>query len=411
MLFEIAVALIFAKLFNLLFEKFKQPGVIGEIIAGILLGPILIGRFSGSRIELFGTNLFTFDLNLVSPEFKQIAFIGTIFLLFIVGLETKTEDIRKSSKDGTVVTLFGVAIPFVFGFCLGFLFNLDVTMSAAIGTIFVATSISVTIRILSELSILSTRVGLTILTADILDDILGIFILSFVIGLGNPFVLFLRVIIFFVLTLGVGLLVVNYLDKRGVTRKAPVAILATGLGVCFLLAAVAENMGVASIIGAFIAGILFKKTLQAHVVVEYMNTIGYTFFIPLFFVWVGAEFDFTFFFTSGMNIFIVGFIVLFVVLALMGKVIGCYLGSRLVKLSKKESLLVGVGMMPRMGITLVIASTEIEMGLFGDPTGIVAQQMLTSALLLVIVSTFISPFLLKKLMIPSFEKNIKKNHH
>src|SRR5512136_209984 len=112
MLLEITLAILFAKTMGIVFEKIKQPGVIGEILAGVLLGPCCIGLLSGSKVNILGTSLFEFNLNLASPEFKEIAFIGAVFLLFVVGLETNLSDLKKTRKAGLGVGIFGVFIPF-----------------------------------------------------------------------------------------------------------------------------------------------------------------------------------------------------------------------------------------------------------------------------------------------------------
>ncbi|MCX6664586.1 MAG: cation:proton antiporter [Euryarchaeota archaeon] len=406
-LFEIAIALIAAKLLGTLFEKMKQPGVIGEIIAGIILGPSIIGSLSGSSIDLFGTSLYTFQLDLTSNEFKEIAFIGTIFLLFIVGMETDTQDLKKSRKSGLITCTLGVIVPFLFGFLVGFGFNLGITASLAIGAIFTATSIGVTLRILTKLDLLSNRVGLTILTADILDDVFGIFILALIIGEGNPFVLLLKVILFFVLTLGAGSFIIRYAKKETTKRRTPMVILTAGLVLCFLFAAFAENMGLAAIIGAFIAGMIIRKIPQAHTMSEYTNTIGYAFFIPLFFVWIGASFNVSYLIGNSQIGTIALFLFFFVLFALLGKVIGCYIGAKLSGFTKRESLIVGIGMMPRAGIALIVVATVIDLRFFGDQEGLLAQQVKIATILLVMISTFITPFLLIRSAAPPYVKKRK----
>ena len=162
MLLEITLAIIFAKIFSIVFEKIKQPGVIGEILAGILLGPCVSDCYLDHRFTVMNTSVFQFNLDLTSPEFKQIAFIGAVFLLFIAGLETNLSDLKKTKKAGLGVGIFGVIIPFLFGCIVGQLFHLSLIQSMAIGTIFLATSTTIAIRILSDMDLLSSRVGLNI---------------------------------------------------------------------------------------------------------------------------------------------------------------------------------------------------------------------------------------------------------
>ncbi|MDH7516975.1 MAG: cation:proton antiporter [Candidatus Thermoplasmatota archaeon] len=409
MLLEITLAIVFAKLLNLLFEKLKQPGVIGEILAGILLGPCCIGSLSGS-IMLFGSSLFHFSLNLRSPEFKEIAFIGVIFLLFMVGLETNMSDLKKTKKAGFFVGIFGVVVPFIFGCIFGLTFGLNVTQSMALGAIFLATSATIAIRILADADMFTTRVGLAIHTAVVINDILAIIIFALVFSNGNPVTLVFQVISFFVLALLLGFIIVRHSSKNNVKRKAPIIILTTGLIICFFFAAFAENMGLTAIIGAFIAGLFIRKTPQANVLADYIKTIGYAFFIPLFFVYVGASFDFIYLLSvqSQQLIGLILFITFFVVFALLGNFFGGFIGAKLSGLTRKESVSVGIGMMPVMGVALIIVTTEIDKGIFGDPTGILAEQVKIATLLLIITSALITPPLLKRSMVSTLLKSIGK---
>lgn len=408
MLFEITVAIIFAKLFNIIFEKLKQPGVIGEIIAGIILGPCLIGALSGSSINLFGTTVFQFQLNLTTVEFKEFAFIGVIFLLFIVGLETNMDDLKKMRKAGIYAGIGSIIVPFFAGLLVGLFFNLNITQSMAIGAICLSTSATIAIRILSDMDLLSTRIGLTLHTAIVLNDILAIFVFAMVFGTGNSFVLILQILLFFILTIGVGFFIVRYTLKNNLSRKAPAFILTLGLVICFLFAALAENFGITAIIGAFMAGIFVRKMPQAAILSDYIKTIGYAFFIPLFFVWVGASFNFLFIIQSNQIDTLVLFLIVFVITALIANFLGGFIGARLSGLNKRESVSVGSGMLPIMGTGLIIVTTAIDKGIFGDTNSFLANQIRTATLLLVIVSCLITPFLLKKSMRTPLQKHIGK---
>ena len=292
MLLEITLAIIFAKIFNVLFEKMKQPGVIGEIIAGIVLGPALIGHLSGASLSLFGTSFFTFNLDLTTPEFKEIAFIGVIFLLFTAGLEINIRELRKTRKTGFYIGIFGIIIPFIIGYTVGMLFNMSTLQCAVIGTIFLATSTTMAIRILSDMDLLSTRVGLALYTVLVINDVIAMIIFALVFSSGNSLIVLLQVAFFFLFTIIVGFLIIAYTKKKKVNRKAPIIILTMGLVICFIFASLAENMGITAIIGAFIAGLFIGRTPQANIIADYIKTIGYAFFIPLFFVWIGASFNF-----------------------------------------------------------------------------------------------------------------------
>jgi len=408
MLLEITVAIIFAMIFSTIFEKIKQPGVIGEILAGVILGPCCIGLLSGSSVLLSNTTLFEFNLDLTSPEFKEIAFIGAVFLLFIVGLETNLNDLKQTKKMGLGVGIFGVITPFLFGIIVGQIFQLTLIQSMAIGTIFLATSTTIALRILSDMDLLNSRVGLTLRTALVINDVLAMVFFALVFGAGNSLVLLLQISLFFLLTIIIGYLLVRYTLKRNTKRHAPIIVLTSGLGICFLFAAFAENMGLTAIIGAFIAGIFIKKTPQASMLAEYIKTIGYAFFVPLFFVWVGASFNFLQLIQSEQLVSVLLFCVAFIIFAMLGNFFGSSFGARLGGMKRREAMSIGIGMMPVMGVALIIVSSGIDRGIFGDPSGPLANQMKTATIFLIFVSCFLTPLFLKRSIGSPLMKKIGK---
>jgi hypothetical protein len=245
---------------------------------------------------------------------------------------------------------------------------------------------------------LSSRVGLTLRTALVVNDVLAMIFFALVFGVGNSFVLLFQILIFFILTIVIGLLIVRFSVNRNTKRHAPIIVITMGLGICFLFAAFAENMGLTAIIGAFIAGIFFKKTPQADILVEYIKTVGYAFFVPLFFVWVGASFNFLLLFKSNQLQSLLFFCAVFIIFGMLGNFLGSSLGARISGFKRREAISVGIGMMPVMGVALIIVSTGIDRGIFGDPSGFLANQMRTATLFLIFTSCLISPILLKRSM-------------
>ncbi|MEM0492355.1 MAG: cation:proton antiporter [Candidatus Thermoplasmatota archaeon] len=409
MLIEIAIAILFAKIFNVLFEKMKQPGVLGEIIAGIVLGPCGLGALSGLSITFFGTTMFNFKFDFTSPEFQEFASIGIIFLLFLVGLETDINGLKKTKKSGVYAGVFGVFMPFILGCLFGFLFGLNYLQCMAIGAIFLASSASITIRIITDMDLLSTRIGLTIHTAIIVNDILAMIIFAVVFGIGNSLVLIVQVLLFFLIAFTLGYIIVHYASSR-IRKKnqTPVLVLTLGLLVCFLCAAFAENLGLTAIIGAFIAGLFIRRIPQVAMLVEYIKILGYAFLIPLFFVWVGASFNFLALADSPDLYATVLFIAVYIMLALLGNFLGGAIGSRLSGLSRSESISIGIGMMPIMGVALIIATTGINRGVFGDPTGFLANQIKIATFFLIIVSCLVTPPLLRVSMVSPLLRMIGK---
>jgi len=406
MLLEIAVTLIMAKILNYVFEKYNQPGVIGEILAGIILGPCCIGYFSGTTINLFNLKVFEFNLRINSPEFKELSFIGIVFLLFLFGLNTNVSDLKKTGKVGFSTGIFAIFIPFLLGFVFGYIFHLNLLMCVGIGIIFFSSSVTISLRMLSDLDMLATRVGTVLQTAGITNDIVGLFIFSILIGQGHPFVFILNIFIFVILIFVIGSKIVKYSIKKGMTRQTSLLVLPIGLIICFLFAALAEETGLAAMLGAFIAGLIIRKTPQAGMINSYVDTIGYTLFIPLFFVWIGASFDFFILAQAGASLYIIMFILIFLILGLLGNFLGGAVGAKLAGFNRKDSFSVGLGMVPIMGMALVFASTEIDKGIFGPATGALAQHVKTATFLLIIVSCFIAPHLLKRNITSSF---IQKN--
>ncbi|MEA2053963.1 MAG: cation:proton antiporter [Candidatus Thermoplasmatota archaeon] len=385
MLLEISLALILAKILGYIFEKMKQPGVIGEILAGIILGPFIIGKFSGHPFSFLGFKS-SFTLDLLSPEFEAISTLGIITLLFLSGLETSLGGIKSSGKGGVITALFNFVVSFVSGYLVGMLLGLNIIHSVAIGTIMVATSVGITVRTLMDMNALYTPVGTLILTVAIIDDVLAILMLSVILGTGSVPVVMLKVVFFFLLSIGVILyLVKKFFDYKKLV-KIPKIVLTSSLALCFFMGALAAGLGLAAITGAFVAGLIVSATSQRRKVREYVRQLGEVFLIPLFFVWVGASFDF-----SAMND-IGTLVLLFVPMAFIGKIVGCTAGAKISGFNFRDALSVGIGMMPRMEVALVVVTMEISAGIF---TGALAHQIFAATILLVILSSFLTPPLLK----------------
>ena len=382
----IALALLFAKLLGCLFEKIKQPAVVGEILAGVLLGSFIIGRFSGTNISIAEQNFCLAIPDFTSSSFEALGFIGIVMLLFIAGLETDFKEIKKTEKIGFSTAIGGVILPFTFGFLVGQFFGFSLHASLAAGTIFVATSVGVTARTLMDMHAIHTDVGATILSAAVIDDVIGIFILAVVLGTGSPAFLAVKILIFFLITLYLGLRIISKLIDGFEKIKTPRILITASLVICFVFAVFASEIGLAAIIGAFVAGLIIGTTAQSKKIVSDVKTISYTLFIPLFFVWVGASIDLSVIKDVGL------LALLFIPLAIAGKIIGCGVGSKMGGFTSRKALTVGVGMIPRMEVALIVATTAIAQGIF---TGRLAHQMLAVTVLHVCVTTFLAPILIK----------------
>ncbi|HEB37429.1 MAG TPA: cation:proton antiporter [Thermoplasmatales archaeon] len=383
MLLEIGLALLVAKLLHYLFERIKQPAVIGEIITGILLGPYIGG--------LIGINVLSAD---TADVFEGLAKIGIILLLFISGLEIGVDELKGVGKKGVVTSLFDVLIAFFFGYLAGKILGLGFVESIAIGNILVATSVGITVRTLLDMDKLHTKVGELILTVAVLDDVLGILVLSITLGTGQSIldflgfektiILFISVILFFVIFI-VSLFTIDKLKKYHLFM--PKFLLTASLSGALIFAAIAKSLGLAAITGSFFAGLVISKLPRKDRILEPIRLFSDLFFVPLFFVWVGASFDFVA--LEGLGTLVA----IFIPMALLGKIIGCSLGSKLCGYTNREALSVGIGMMPRMEIALVVVTTEMAMNVFKSPA--LAHQVLAATILLIIISSLITPPLLK----------------
>ena len=389
----IALALIFARLLGYIFDRFKQPAVIGEIIAGIILGGLGLVVFSGQSFSFFNFTFSLPQLSYNSEEFKLFAEIGILFMLFISGLQTSLPKLKKMGKPSSFVAIGGIVLPLILGIAAGMFFGFSQQDSIVIGLILVATSVGVTVRTLMDLHALDSDVGTTILGGAVIDDVLGIILLAFVLGIDSPIYIGIKIIIFFLIFLYLGLKIMDKILDLGEKIHLPKALLSISLAVFLIFSFFADKSGISGIIGAFVAGLIIGHTLKSRKIIDDVQAIGYGFFIPLFFVWVGASLwdgasqDLSSFAAIGLLALVI------IIVAIVGKIVGCGIGAKLAGMKNKESLQIGVGMIPRMELALIIVSSAISHGLLSSPK--VEHQILAATILLTIATTLIAPLLIK----------------
>jgi len=385
-LLYIAIILIAAKLGGFFAIRIGQLGVLGELVAGIMIGPSVAGWFSQ---RLFGTALFI-DLSSEAGAFVDLfAQIGIIFLLFLAGLSIDLEEFKKSEKPASLVATTGVVTAFLLGFSVASVLNWTPLEAAFVGAILAATSVGITVRTLMDAHSLHTRVGMTILGAAVIDDVIAIVILSVLAGLAFGGLTFLGlaenialIALFFFLVLLVGFKTVPRLLAFVGRLRVEEVTLSIALAMVFMIGALAEKMRVAAITGAFIAGLIMSRSPVAGSLRSKVSTIGYGLFIPIFFVVIGAR-------TNLGALAGAGFLaVALVIIAMFDKVVGCGAGALASGFGLKDSLRVGVGMMPRAEIALVIAA-------IGTSTGIVGAELLSMAVIVVLITSLITPPLVK----------------
>ena len=376
---DLAIIVIFAKVFGIVARKLKAPQVVGEIIAGLLIGPSILGLVEQTEF------------------LTHMAEIGVVLLMFSAGLETNLKDLMKTGPIAFLIACAGVFVPLVGGTALYMgLYGVapwgseNFYKAVFVGVIMTATSVSITVQALKELGKLKGKVGTTILSAAIIDDVIGIIVLTFVIGFKNPETDPMRVVIstflFFLAAVGVGFilyLVFQKLDERYPhTRRIPIL----GLALCFAFAYGAEKwFGIADITGAYVAGIILCSIQDSQYIDEKIDINSYMLFGPVFFASIGLKTS-----IDNIDIGIIIFSIGFVLVALVTKIIGCGLMAKLCKFNFKDSLKIGVGMMTRGEVALIVSQKGLSVGLL-------TPVYFTAVILLIICSSISTPILLKLL--------------
>ncbi len=367
-------------------KRLGLPQVVGALLAGILIGPAI---WSPLTHDKFVPVRYTDFL-------KFLAELGVILIMFEAGLETDLKELKRTGLKASLIALMGVLVPLGLGFLIAIpFFSLssaeNVLSCVFVGVIITATSVSITVETLRELGKLKGKVGTTILSAAIIDDVIGIIILTFVIGFKNPgetkpYMVLVNTALFFIVGIGVGVglnFLFRYLAKRWPhRRRVPIF----GLVVCFLYAFCAEHFfGIADITGAYLAGILLSNIKETGYIERKVDVSSYMIFSPVFFASIGIKTSF-----SGFKASILLFCLLFVLAGLLGKILGCGGAAKLCGFTWKESARVGIGMMARGEVALIVTQRGISSGLLPD-------VYLAAVIVLVITSSLLAPILLKVL--------------
>lgn len=438
----LAIILFATKLLGLVFRKIGLPQVLGYIIAGILIGPAIFGDLCGySLIGFEGTGVHALFVLPKSSDAEtgngltqilQAAFgtehcysngldifskIGVLLLMFSTGLGTNLKELKSTGLAAVLIACAGVAVPLLLGFIISIPFGgigLGVSNSAGIfrsifiGTILTATSVAITVSVLKELGKIKTKLGTTIVSAAIIDDVIGIVLLSIVTGIAKSgdaqtltgFAWFkaqwwgtiIMIIAFFAVAILVGWgisKVFKWLDKKWPnTHRLPVF----SLVVCFVYSWVAEEIfGVADITGAFLAGVVLSTVHRASEYTDKKVEVNtYTIFAPVFFANIGiSSIHFT-----GVSGMLVLFAACAVLLGLIGKIVGCGAVAKAFKYNWRESAIAGVGMMARGEVALIVTATVTSEAL-GENA--LPSEFMLMTVLLILVSSILTPILLKVL--------------
>ncbi len=372
LLLQLFTIFVWAKVFGEVFERLTMPAVLGEILAGIVLGP-----YAAHIIE-------------PSDSIISLAEIGAIFLLFTVGLETSPSDLIRLGRTSMNVAVAGILLPFATGFAYLKITGETTHESAFVGAAMVATSVGITARVLQDLGVLRSRAARIILGAAVFDDILGMVLLAVVVSLasGNGIrwlhlsVVLAEAVGFAAFMIYIGPNVIGRMKpglQRLSTRDAPLVL---ALSICMLLSVAATKIGMAAIIGAFFAGLIFSDYSPEWNLKPRVHGIN-EFLSPFFFFTMGARLDIHVF---SKDVIVVALVIS--LLALVTKVLGC--GAAVLHEGWKEALKVGVGMTPRGEVALIVALIGLQMNM-------VSQRAYAIVIFMTAVTTLVPPPLLRYL--------------
>lgn len=400
-LLYVGVILLATKAFGMLTRRIGLPQVAGMILAGLLIGPALFGGHGIITPNAAETDVI-----------KSLAQIGVVFILFSSGLETDFNELRRSGLKSTLIALCGVLAPLALGTVLALMFfggfsaakDSNLLLNALfVGSILTATSVGITVETLRELGKLNTAVGTTVLSAAIIDDVMGIIVLSLLTGLkggGSIWLTLLKAIGFFAFTVGIGYLLRQFF-KWLVTKyphKRRTGIFA--IAMCLFYAYCAEKFfGIASITGAYMAGLCLSGLDDTGFVDRKVIVSGYMIFTPIFFASIGITANF-----AGFKFSDLGFAAAFVAVGIIGKILGCSGISKACGFNTRESLTIGCGM---------IARGEVALAVYAAGSGFICHNgidPLVATVCLILVSSVLCPVLLKACFGAGHHPNSHDNH-
>ncbi len=379
----LAIIMISTKILGLFTRKIHMPAVVGALVAGVILGPSCL-----NLITLTGdTGVFL----------EQMAEIGVILLMFNAGLETDLSELKKNGVASFVTALIGVVVPLLGGFLgYAFFFHTDfsdydeVLKAVFVGVVLTATSVSITVETLREMGKLKGKVGTTILGAAVIDDIIGIIVLTIVTSLKDtsvsPITVVLKIVLYFVFIAVLIFVLAKlkvFVEEQDEKRRTAIICVA----LCFILSYISEEyFGIADITGAYFAGLMLCTMKVGPYVARRCEIPSYLIFSPVFFASVGLKVT-----LGGMDASIWIFAIILLVIAILSKVAGCGLGAKICGCTGKEAFQIGIGMISRGEVALIVAQKGYASGMLDD-------VLFAPIVLVVIVTTLITPILLKLVM-------------
>lgn len=366
---QIVLVLFVAKVAGQISIRLGQPSVLGKILAGIILGPAVLGWIEQTNLII---------------TFSEI---GVLLLMFLAGLETDVEGLSKNAKAATLVAVLGVIVPILMGWGSSPLFGIPTTEGIFIGLLLAATSVSISVQTLREIGWLNSREGATLLGAAVLDDVIVVILIAVALGFfvgedTNIGWVIGQQIIFFVIIYIVGKYIVPKFIHAFERFKVTEPIVASALILLFAFAYFADFLGVSGIIGTYFIGVAIGRTQYAKQIEDGISPIAYGIFVPFFFINIGLPISF-----DGMGDQIV-FIVVFTIIALLSKFIGCGLGAKMGGFGWRSSAGIGAGMISRGEVALILAS-------IGLTSGLLSNSFYGAMVIVIIITTLVTPPLLK----------------
>lgn len=375
---DLAIILISTKIGGMLSNKFKMPSVLGALIAGVLIGPSV--------------------LNIVqdSEGLKLLSNLGVVMLMFLAGMETDLNELKKAGLSSFLIAMGGVVVPFIFGTLCAYGFFSDFYENIFIGVILTATSVSISVETLNELGKLKTRAGMNILGAAVIDDIIGLIIVSFVLSLAQTaktggsgsigtvmLMVSVKVIIFCIVSVIVIVFLPRLLNMLAEKEKnfSMLTIIAISLGLTF--AFIAEELGIAAITGAYVCGLVISAVNKKETIVHKVKNISSYFLTPVFFASIGLATN-----IKSINSSMLLLSLLLLLTAVLGKIFGCGVVAKLYGMSNGEAIQIGAGMVSRGEVALITTNLGLQ-------AGIITENLYIPTLIVVVITTLITPILLK----------------
>jgi Kef-type K+ transport system membrane component KefB len=378
----LAIIIAVAKLGGYVSQRLSQPAVLGELLVGLILGPTVLNMFDWP----------VFSDEHLGESIQHVAEIGVILLMFYAGLEIHLGDMLKSGRVAVLAGTLGVIAPLLLGTLVALPFGYSMTPALFIGIILTATSVSISAQTLLELGVLASPPGLALLGGAVVDDVLAILVLSIFVaivaggggGAAGLVLVILRMVIYLVGASLLGIWLLPRLAAWVSNTSISAGLLALVVVVALVLAVSAEVIGgVAAITGAFIAGVIFSQTPYKNDIEERMHSLAYGFFVPVFFVSIGLQAN-----ARVLSLQLLPFVLSICLIAIISKVIGSGLGALLGGFNLRQALQVGAGMVSRGEVGLIVAAIGID-------NGIITGEVFTIAVIVVLVTTLVTPLLLR----------------